>query len=108
METNIVSFINKAREKGVVLKKPPPRALESKDSKVVEGVDGDVFTFSFYTERDFIQAHLFESTLRLVFEFFDKETMSKYNEYDIDLESFLIMEQVVDKIEQQMKEINRW
>lgn len=100
--------MDKAREKGVILKRPPPRPIEDKGTKIAETTEGDVFTFSFDTERDFIQAHLFEETLRIVFEFFDRETMSKYREYDIDIESFLLMEQVVDKIEKQMKEIKKW
>lgn len=100
-KNNVVSFISKAKEKGVALK-IPPRHTESMSKQLVE-TDEDVYIFRFQAGRDEIKLYLFESSLLMRFEFYDTETQAMYREYEIDMESFILMEQVVDKAEKMIQ-----
>lgn len=104
MDSNIVSFINKARDKGVELKKPPAK-FTMNSRKLIEKDDEDVEVFQFETERDLITLRVYKTSKFFVFEFRDKETKSMYNKYEIDVETFYYMELALNRADDVLKDI---
>lgn len=103
--TNVISFVSKAKEKGIKLKRPPVSA-RAKNSKTTEIEDEEITSFDFETSRDLIRLYMFPQSLSMVFQFFDIETQVKYNEYQIDMEHFLLMEQAVGQAEKMLNARN--
>lgn len=102
VKDNVISFVSKAKEKGIKLKKPPIKA-KSTNSKIIDVDDEEVNRFDFESTRDLIRLYMFPKSLSIAFQFFDIETGSKYSEYQIDMEHFLLMTQAVAQAEQMMK-----
>lgn len=103
---DIISFIDKAREKGVVLKKPPTRLL-FEERKLTEVGEHDVETFKYATDKDILLISLLDGGDFLVFEFFDKETKSKYRTYKIDADNFYLMNLAVHTIMERDNDTDR-
>lgn len=101
---NIISFLNKAKDKGVEIK-TPPKSLAMQSKQLIEHDSEDIEVFEFEADQDFVTLKVYRSSQFFVFEFRDKETKSLYRKYEIDLQTFYYMELALHSVDNLLRDL---